>query len=1113
MSHHRSALALLLVAMLATPHALAPVVTNAQSSGTVFIVDDSRDTDAEDDLSKYCTPNNDNDCTLRQAIRKANVASGTVTINFDFASIDDIKDGNGTGHYIFKPASAYPPLTHGSTTIDGANNSNPLVVIDGSAVAASSAVGFTLSSSNNTIKYMTVINFNGDGSEASGIGVMITQQSGTTVTGNKILSSYFGVRPGFSVANGNSRAGIQIDGSSANAIGDTNGGNVISGNGGDGIIVRNANNNTIQNNLIGPSRTTLSAIVPLGNTSNGIQIAGGSGNTIGGTVNGTQNTISSNKKSGILITSVSSNGNIIQGNYIGTDQVGNKGNGFGNGKDGISIVNSAKNNTVEGAANARSILAANQGYGVLIRDNGTTGNKVYSSFVGVTTSGAVAGNALGGVRIEDGANANIIGDANKGNIISGNTNYGISLGTISSAFSVISNTIEANLVGLSFQGTAPISNSSGGIFLGDGAKQTRIGSNATGDGNIIAGNNGPGIQVQGARSTGTIIAGNTIGLRRETTNSAFNTVQPNVGGGIIVTNAPSTRVGGTTANDGNTVAGNTVVGVRFTGSTATGGSITNNVIGTLATSLGTNLGNAGNGVQIDAGAAQTNVLTNTIFFNTGNGVDVQGNTQRIRIMDNRISANGGKGINLAGTTLNGGSATNPNHDIDPPFNIRVNQARQLTGRVTVGNTPSACTTCTVQIFGVDPGLLDSEGRNPINAKPTIDAKGYFTTTLSAIPSQLALTATDSNGNTSEFASFTAIYSLTLSAAAPQSAAPGSTVTYQHTLTNNGTIDLTDITLSATSSLNWTKAVSPTGTISLRSGEARQVTVKLTLPTGTAANVRAGLIDETTLTAKSTSAVTATASTIDRTTVLAQFVAVVNPPTSNGVAKPQTEVLYSHSITNNGNITGTLALNTSTDIGWTSSVSPTQVTIPPGQSRSVVVKVVVPSGAQEKTVARTILQLKTTDQQVQQTYYVTDTTTVGLQVLASLQPKAAADQTSPAGSVVTFQHTVTNLSNGTTTFGLTAASQLGSTIRFISTNGVQIKSDGTFTLGNTSSNNTLTFNVEVTVNPKSITGEVDTITINLRRQDNAIIDSAQDRILITRGEITPKAYLPLIQQSS
>src|SRR5262249_60292491 len=91
-------------------------------------------------------------------------------------------------------------------------------------------------------------------------------------------------------------------------------------------------------------------------------------------------------------------------------------------------------------------------------------------------------------------------------------------------------------------------------------------------------------------------------------------------------------------------------------------------------------------------------------WNVANCVLVDAGAHDVKILDNHISRNTGKGIAPTPQTVGPpGSASNPNHDIDAPFNVHLNQTGRLTGRVYADGSNAACgATCTIQIFTADP---------------------------------------------------------------------------------------------------------------------------------------------------------------------------------------------------------------------------------------------------------------------------------------------------------------------------------------------------------------------------------------------------------------------------
>src|SRR5882724_2492662 len=167
------------------------------------------------------------------------------------------------------------------------------------------------------------------------LGVNIQQ---TGAYNNLIEGNFIGVNRSGTGGLGNSNEGIFINSvgtaSSAGVIGgSTSGaGNVISGNGGNGIeISGSCSGLKIQGSFIGTDVTGKAA---LGNHNGGIfvsSLASAGAAVIGGPTVGSRNIISGNNDFGVMVIA---DGIIIQGNYIGTDITGNA--ALGNLKQGIS---------------------------------------------------------------------------------------------------------------------------------------------------------------------------------------------------------------------------------------------------------------------------------------------------------------------------------------------------------------------------------------------------------------------------------------------------------------------------------------------------------------------------------------------------------------------------------------------------------------------------------------------------------------------------------------------------------------------------------------------------------------------------------------------------------
>ncbi|QEF96413.1 hypothetical protein Mal15_04410 [Stieleria maiorica] len=424
----------------------------------------------EGTLATY-TVTNTNDSgagSLRQAILDANANAGLDTIDFNIT---------GTGVHVISLNSGLS-ITD-AVTLDGLSEPDyagtPVVRIDGNA-SGFSGISVAAGGAGSTIQGLMITGFTLDGIHiASGA-------NNVTIADNWIGTSGTG-----STGIGNGDDGIDIAGSNAQILR-----NVITNNGDEGITIvgTGVTGHVIQGNYVGldPDGATGG-----GNTDVGIAIISGTGNTIGGTTSAQRNVISMNWE-GIEI---NTSDNIVQGNFIGTDESGalDRGNRIG---DGIEI-NSGTNNLVGGSVSgAGNVISANADSGVVIK-SGASNTTITGNFIGTDAYGLNdLGNTNDGIVIIDSAN-NTIGGVSpfQRNVISGN-GLGIRIGGAASTGNVILN----NYIGTDVDGNATLGNDFDGIFIsrfagaatGNPTNNVIWGSSA-GDGNLIAGNLRDGIRL------------------------------------------------------------------------------------------------------------------------------------------------------------------------------------------------------------------------------------------------------------------------------------------------------------------------------------------------------------------------------------------------------------------------------------------------------------------------------------------------------------------------------------------------------------------------------------------------------------------------------------------
>ncbi|HMY72353.1 MAG TPA: choice-of-anchor Q domain-containing protein, partial [Blastocatellia bacterium] len=421
-----------------------------------------------------------------------NLISGNLAHGIEMFALTTLREPGGN-----RPALTAAPVTSGNIlqgNIIGANltataalpNGMNGILIDG---ASGNTIGGLTAAARNYI---------------SGNAVHGVEISNLMATGNQVQGNYIGLNFSGTAKIGNGGNGVFIKNAGNNLIGGaaTGAGNVVSGNDSSGIEIGSAAGTQVQGNLIGTNAAGTAAI---GNMISGVVISSANNNIIGGTAAGARNVISGNgsDQSGGIALADGAAGNQVQGNFIGTDITGTL--ALGNSLFGVQIANSADNNVIGGTtAAARNIISGNDGPGVRIQQATTNGNQLLGNYIGLNVTGTAAIANTTGVTIE-GANGNAIGGnaSGAGNVISGNTNEGISLFTAAS-----NNTIQGNFIGTQANGTSALGNNTHGIFFQSGLNNNNIVGGAGAAANIIAFNLSRGISM--LSGTGNRITQNSI---------------------------------------------------------------------------------------------------------------------------------------------------------------------------------------------------------------------------------------------------------------------------------------------------------------------------------------------------------------------------------------------------------------------------------------------------------------------------------------------------------------------------------------------------------------------------------------------------------------------------
>jgi Right handed beta helix region len=548
--------------------------------------------------------------TLRQAILSSNATSGTTTnsITFDLA-----KSGTQT----ISLSSALPKITH-SVDIDGTTEpgyvSTPLVIINGTKAtkANESSIGLEVQANGSTFKGLVIDAFNGGG-------VVLDGASGDS--GDSIADDYIGVpESGISAPDDGGFAVQLTDGAHNNSVTQ----DVVSNND-DGAAVHlnhSSYGNLIAGNKIGTDPTGTKS---LPNGGSGVIIDLGSyNNTVGGTTAGAANVISGNKYDGVHIEGPSTYGNLVEGNFIGTDVTGTK--SLSNGDSGVEIDDSNSNTIGGTAAGAMNVLSANTLSGVTI-DNSSAYNLVEGNRIGTDVSGTKRlGNAQQGVEIETTSIDNTIGGtaSGAGNLVSANGADGIYV----YGDGVTGNLLEGNKIGTDVTGSLSLSNGYWGVGLQEAGKNS-VGGPAAGAGNLISGNAEGGVAILGVDSVGDVVQGNFIGTNLAGTKALGNAYSGVYVGdwGVSGDAASGAVIGGSAAGDGNVISGNGNWGIWISDAGAKDNLVQGNKIGTDVTGT-LAMGNDYDGVEVATGASYNTIggstagALNVISGNLGDGVDV-----------------------------------------------------------------------------------------------------------------------------------------------------------------------------------------------------------------------------------------------------------------------------------------------------------------------------------------------------------------------------------------------------------------------------------------------------------------------------------------------------------
>jgi len=544
----------------------------------------------------------------------------------------------------------------------------------------------------------------------------------------------------------NAGNGIIVNNSTNIVVGVAGTTNFISGNE-VGVDVMSSSNVSITANQIGytPGWWTITS-----NRSDGIRIEQSEDVAVGGSdiAFAGLNIIAGCGGDGIEV-SESKNVQILA-NWIGVDYTAT--NAEPNLGHGLLIRNST-NILVGTVSNANSVISGNVSNGIhVVGGDAALPIVIQRAAVGVCMNGmtAIPNGGCGIVLENTSSNQLGCGTPDVGNLISGNTSSGVLItGTNASG-----NLVRGNMIGTDITGAQALPNGGCGVLIVD-APANEVGGLSEGDGNVIAGNGSDGVRVcnSAAPYDSAIenrIAGNMVGIGTQT-----NAV-PNQDNGVCVSNATFVYI-----QRGNMIGANGSDGVEVWGMASHDNFIQGNLIG------GEGLGNGEHGVYLHGGdcnrvgSTNYNVDANEISYNGGHGVFVATGI-RNPILCNAIYKSGMMGINL------GTNGMMPNDPGDADTGPNQYQNCPVLTNVFMGST---------HIYGDFNSAPDQDYRLEFFFTETTNASGYgeghyllswqdvhtdasgdatfyaYSPYTAPEWTIVTATATDTNGNTSEFSDY------------------------------------------------------------------------------------------------------------------------------------------------------------------------------------------------------------------------------------------------------------------------------------------------------------------------------------------------------------------------
>lgn len=636
--------------------------------------------------------------SLREALTSANSSVGADNVYFNIPLTDPGYNAI-TGTWIIALQTTLPLISTGYVNIDAttqqSNQGNTNLHGYEIILLRNGTMDYPLAfvSPGNTFKGFIVQGFT--------YGLMIYN---STATGNTITQNYFGTN--FSATAAAAQPNTHGIAFAGGASGNTVSNNIISGNTLTGIAITGSSGNIMKSNRIGTDSTGVFAIP----NNYGIGIQDASSNIIGSLAPGEFNLISGNTTAGIVIDGLTSTGNQVFGNRVGTDI-----NGTTSISNESGIILSYASHTIIGGTTYRhrNIISGNSGNGIVLNGTGTQQNLVKGNFIGTDISGMAPLSNYSGISILSNANSNTIGGLTvpERNIISGNFEMGVYIESSDSnvlinnffgpdstglnAFKIAGdsmlqgngvefNTVskynilggytaaERNLIsgnrlyGMVYYGNCN-HNSTIGNYIGTDVSGNAPLPNATGicvDGgsnhnpiinNVLSGNYSYGIFIVTTGTYYNVMKGNILGL-----NAAGTDTLPNDAGLLIGGGTKYNVIGGSAAGEKNIFSGNRFGGIEIADVGTCYNLIRGNYIGTDKSGMlpKPNL----YGVSMVSGCSANTLDSNVISGNRQGGVLIYENADSNNVTRNYIGTGSDSTIALgngvAGVVLWNGASYN-----------------------------------------------------------------------------------------------------------------------------------------------------------------------------------------------------------------------------------------------------------------------------------------------------------------------------------------------------------------------------------------------------------------------------------------------------------------------